>query len=1322
MALQVVLAETTNDGRREWQVVGSDPAPKGSTPAKDSSRGRRMAGQPARGAVGGKVSPCASPGRTPARLQPGVEPLTERRREPRSREQSTPTERRCPSSLPLAKGGSSESRRPASTRQSASPARPPTPRRAAPSSIPLPGTATRRLGSPRPTCGVAGHGDAVNSNRCRASAGSPSSASPRGAARAAGVRAPREQGRHATPHATPLATECSSRGGAECSGRGGDECSDGGDGEFSGWGGAECSGKEGGQSLGRGDAEVAGRGVAEYAGSSDDGDEQDASQAATSRARPAPVKPNGLMGKLSLDLSALRRGEEGDCSREAGAAPSGTEASGGKAELQEARQRGRLQSDEVRASLKLNLSALSEAAPRAAAGERPVWEFDFAEITLGNRIGAGAFGEVYEASWRRSRIAVKRLLCQRLTEDAHSQFMGEMELMSNLRHPNIVRFLGACFEPLQMSILFELCSTSLFHLLHSSEGAPLGMEFALGIIRQTALGIFYLHQCKLPVLHLDLKSANVLLDEHGVAKVCDFGLSHIKRETAVITSRMGSPQWTAPEILRGEPHDESADTYSFGILLYEIMARELPYKGVDTFQVVMGVITKMLPRPTLPTDCVYPQQLQELMRACYAEEAAQRPRFSRILDVADEALEQLALRPQLAGSARLSTKAARKVAWVDESSESPQQQRVGGTITAEGRWQAVTLVDHVPEAVDELAFRRGEVIRDVVPVVREADEWLRGVLRGREGIFRRAHVCMSSLCLPEGDAVPHHTAPIDEEYAVAGGVLISACHGCELMLCEPRGGGERVRLAIARADTAEWRERGDARLALMEQLNGARCAHLLPLLRVLRSPCGDRVAMVMPHMRGGDLFDRLERHGPLAEPMARAVATQLLNAVSQLHARNVLHGDLHPACLLFESEDARSATLRLDVLRAARRIPSGSSSLEGGWGTPDYASPQMLSWLAEGVRPQPYGLDTDMWSIGVIVYVMLSGFAPFRGDTLAQLYKTAMSGRLGFPAVMEGSATPTAWTFISPAAKQFIERLLQVDPSARPRAEDALRDPWLSGEYDGAAVKATIVTLRERFLAWSMLHPTTVQEPGIAGEDGMQPLQLHSRATRETPRKPSSPHAERQESSPSTMQRVGGMQLSLGHLSRWVKDRLGHKRRRKVLLLGLDGAGKSRLLMSTHKASTAPTMPTVGYDVDVLEHAEVVFHIYDMGGQRHLRPHWTQSLASQSKWDQGCENIDGIIFVIDSADPARWPEAREELARLRLEPRVQSVPLLVLANKIDLPFAQNPSTVADVLHLSDDVAEDGRPVCAVRGSSAFDGTSFLTALEWILDHSRNAGS
>ena len=99
-----------------------------------------------------------------------------------------------------------------------------------------------------------------------------------------------------------------------------------------------------------------------------------------------------------------------------------------------------------------------------------------------------------------------------------------------------------------------------------------------------ALGIYYLHCCRPAVLHLDLKSANVLLDDYGRAKVCDFGLAHLKEEHGVLTSRMGSPMWTAPEILKGEAATETADSYSFAMLLYEIISRRLPYVGIPAPQ------------------------------------------------------------------------------------------------------------------------------------------------------------------------------------------------------------------------------------------------------------------------------------------------------------------------------------------------------------------------------------------------------------------------------------------------------------------------------------------------------------------------------------------------------------------------------------------------------------------------------------------------------------------------------------------------------------------------------------------------------------------
>ena len=261
------------------------------------------------------------------------------------------------------------------------------------------------------------------------------------------------------------------------------------------------------------------------------------------------------------------------------------------------------------------------------------WAIDASELKFGRRLGAGAYGEVYEAQWRRSRVAVKRLFGSHSVEDREvQQFFAEMDILSNARHDHIVRFLGGCVEPDNLCILFEFCPQSLYDLLRQAD-APLPLLRMLTIARQVALGLFYLHCCKPPVLHLDLKSANVLLDAHGHAKVCDFGLAHLKLGADVRTDRMGSPMWTAPEVLKGDARDEKADTYSYAMLLFELMTRQLPYSGYAAAQVVMGVITNLLPRPELPADAAhYPPALAALMRECWAFEAKQRPDFARILD------------------------------------------------------------------------------------------------------------------------------------------------------------------------------------------------------------------------------------------------------------------------------------------------------------------------------------------------------------------------------------------------------------------------------------------------------------------------------------------------------------------------------------------------------------------------------------------------------------------------------------------------------------------------------------------------------------------
>jgi len=187
-------------------------------------------------------------------------------------------------------------------------------------------------------------------------------------------------------------------------------------------------------------------------------------------------------------------------------------------------------------------------------------------------------------------------------------------------------------QPDSLCILLEFCPRSLYDLLRQAP-TPLPLAQVLRLARQVAGGLYYLHCCTPPVLHLDLKSANVLLDGHGNAKVCDFGLAHLKLGADVRTERQGSPLWTSPEVLKGDARDEKADTYSYGMLLYELLTRQLPYGGYAAAQVVMGVITNLLARPELPSDALhYPPAIAELMRECWRFEPVQRPDFAAVLD------------------------------------------------------------------------------------------------------------------------------------------------------------------------------------------------------------------------------------------------------------------------------------------------------------------------------------------------------------------------------------------------------------------------------------------------------------------------------------------------------------------------------------------------------------------------------------------------------------------------------------------------------------------------------------------------------------------
>jgi serine/threonine protein kinase len=151
--------------------------------------------------------------------------------------------------------------------------------------------------------------------------------------------------------------------------------------------------------------------------------------------------------------------------------------------------------------------------------------------------------------------------------------------MESLRHPNIVMFMGACTKsPGNLAIVLEFCKNNCLWALLQDLRIPLSWEKRLELAIGVAKGMQYLHSFNVPVLHRDLKSLNVLLDEYYTPKIADFGWTRLLADK--MTLKVGTFQWMAPEVILTKTYTEKADIYSFGIILWEIASREPPFKSI----------------------------------------------------------------------------------------------------------------------------------------------------------------------------------------------------------------------------------------------------------------------------------------------------------------------------------------------------------------------------------------------------------------------------------------------------------------------------------------------------------------------------------------------------------------------------------------------------------------------------------------------------------------------------------------------------------------------------------------------------------------------
>ncbi|XP_052845058.1 mitogen-activated protein kinase kinase kinase 13-A isoform X2 [Drosophila gunungcola] len=254
------------------------------------------------------------------------------------------------------------------------------------------------------------------------------------------------------------------------------------------------------------------------------------------------------------------------------------------------------------------------------------WQIPFESITDLEWLGSGAQGAVFSGKLKNEIVAVKKVKELKETDIKH---------LRKLDHENIIKFKGVCTQSPVFCIIMEFCPYGPLQNILKEEQVMLPSRL-VSWSKQIALGMQYLHSHK--IIHRDLKSPNILISTNEVVKISDFGTSREWNEISTKMSFAGTVAWMAPEVIRNEPCSEKVDIWSYGVVLWEMLTCEIPYKDVDSSAIIWGVGNNSL-KLLVPSTC--PEGFKLLVKLCWKSKPRNRPSFRQILSHLDIAGPEL---------------------------------------------------------------------------------------------------------------------------------------------------------------------------------------------------------------------------------------------------------------------------------------------------------------------------------------------------------------------------------------------------------------------------------------------------------------------------------------------------------------------------------------------------------------------------------------------------------------------------------------------------------------------------------------------------------
>ena len=245
------------------------------------------------------------------------------------------------------------------------------------------------------------------------------------------------------------------------------------------------------------------------------------------------------------------------------------------------------------------------------------------DLDIGKRLGKGGYGCVYEGKWKKGGKMTVAIKVMQTNEPEVTPL--EIKVWGSLPpHPNITTLIGIASVDFIIYIVTELAvNRSLFDYLHSEKKTP-SVNQSLAWASDVAHGMKHLHDHD--VIHRDLKSPNVLLSSEWVAKLCDFGCARELTHT-ITTDQTGTYRWMPPEIMKKATAriNKKCDLFSYGMVLFELFAHEVPYSDLENEVDVLKSVTEGK-RPPIPPSL--PPYLHDLLRSCWEEDPHLRPTFN----------------------------------------------------------------------------------------------------------------------------------------------------------------------------------------------------------------------------------------------------------------------------------------------------------------------------------------------------------------------------------------------------------------------------------------------------------------------------------------------------------------------------------------------------------------------------------------------------------------------------------------------------------------------------------------------------------------------